>query len=208
MKNHSGFDFLPLKTHSHTQTMDYKFSTVFHVLKCFNSRRASMATFIKLNNQKVVCRKKWLMTPFFRTVTLDSILLRIRSTYKRGIWRTTSQCPAFQLLWEEMLNHSSAVKSYPLWDERSLSVATWTGLSCKACENTLCPVGTESKSPSEATGCHFRELQCLFQWIMHCFTIVLRRTKDAVWVRALVFPWTDPKDSAQPKPEAFSLTSQ
>lgn len=49
----------PIKTHPHIQTMYYKLSTVFHVLKSFsNSRIASMDTFIKLNNKKAVCRKK------------------------------------------------------------------------------------------------------------------------------------------------------
>lgn len=56
-----------------------------------------------------------------------------------------------------------AVKSCPLEDERNLRVTTQTVLSYADCENTLCPVVTESNSPFEATGCNYRRPQCLFQ---------------------------------------------
>lgn len=56
-----------------------------------------------------------------------------------------------------------AVKSYPLEDERNLRVTTQTVLSYAGCENTLCPVVTESNSSFEATGCNYRGPQCPFQ---------------------------------------------
>lgn len=64
-----------IKNIPNAQARYYKLSIVFHVLKCFsNSRIASMATFIELNNQKVVCRKKWFIMLCFSVLTLDSIL--------------------------------------------------------------------------------------------------------------------------------------
>lgn len=123
----------------------------------------------------------------FSIFTLDSILPGlVPFTSKASKLQSLSALPS-NYCERRWVNFSFAVKFYPLWDERNLSVITWTVLSCKACENTLCPVGTESKPPFEATGCHFSELQCLFQCIIHYLTIVFRCTKEAVWIRKSLF---------------------
>lgn len=71
-----------------------------------------------------------------------------------------------------------AVKFSPLEDERKLRIITPTVLSYEGCGNTLCPVATESKSPFEATGCNYRGLQCLFQWIVHYLDTVLSEQRQ------------------------------
>lgn len=127
-----------------------------------------MGTFIKhwiIPKQSV--KKKMIHCLCFTTFTLDNILpglVPLTSKASKLPSLGALPCNYCDRWW---VNYSFAIKFYPLWDERNLSVRTWTVLSCKACKNTLCPVGTESKSPFEATGCHFSELQCLFQWIKH-----------------------------------------
>ena len=138
----------PIKTHPHTQTMYYKLSTVFHVLKSFsNSRIASMDTFIKLNNKKAVCRKKRFIMLCFSIFTLDSIFPGVVPFISKSSKLQSLSVPSSKYCERRWVNYSFAVKFYPLRDERNLSVITWTVLSCKACENTLYPVGTESKIP-------------------------------------------------------------
>lgn len=138
----------PIKTHPHTQTMYYKLSTVFHVLKSFsNSRIASMDTFIKLNNKKAVCRKKRFIMLCFSIFTLDSIFPGVVPFISKSSKLQSFSVPSSKYCERRWVNYSFAVKFYPPQDERNLSVITWTVLSCKACENTLYPVGTESKIP-------------------------------------------------------------
>lgn len=142
--------FFPIKTHPHIQTMYYKLSTVFHVLKSFsNSRIASMDTFIKLNNKKAVCRKKkkrFIML-CFSIFTLDSILPGVVPFISKSSKLQPLSVLSSNYCERRWVNYSFAIKFSPPWDERNLSVITWTVLSCKACENTLYPVGTESKIP-------------------------------------------------------------
>lgn len=69
------------------------------------------------------------------------------------------------------------VKFSYLGDERNLRV-TQTVLFYEGCENTLCPVVTESKSPFEATGSNYRGLQCFFQWIVLYLVTVLSEQRQ------------------------------
>lgn len=136
----------PIKTHPHTQTMYYKLSTVFHVLKSFsNSRVASMDTFIKLTNKKAVCRKKknrFIMLCFSIFIS-DSVLPGVVPFISKSSKLQSLRVLSSNYCEWRRVNSSFAVKFYPPWDERNLSVITWTVLSCTACENTLYPVGTE-----------------------------------------------------------------
>lgn len=90
------------------------------------------------------------------------------------------------------------VKFAPLEDERNLRVPTQTVLSYEGCENTLCPVVTESKSPFKATGCNYRGVQCLFQWIVHYLVTVLSEQRQLCECKSSV--------SEQIQSTDFSLT--
>lgn len=70
-----------------------------------------------------------------------------------------------------------AVKFSYLGDKRNLRV-TQTVLLYEGCENTLCPVVTESKSPFEGTGSNYRGLQCFFQWIVLYLVTVLSEQRQ------------------------------
>lgn len=102
-----------------------------------------MATFIKLNSQEKQSAEKMIHYVVLQLPYSEKYLTVHQFHLHTGIQNAV--CPWPGLYCERRLvNFSSAVQCYPLWAERNLSVATGTVLSCKACENTLCPVGTES----------------------------------------------------------------
>lgn len=106
---------------------------------------------------------------------------------------------------------SFAGKFYPARDERNFSVISWTVLSCKACENTLCLVGNESKSPFETRGCHFSKTTVSLSVNYTLFNHSLQIHKGSYMnQRVFVFSWTDPVNFffLQLSQEAFRLISQ
>ena len=135
-----------LEKHTPThKSIHCKHSTIFHVLKCFSHPRiALMVTFMKLNNQTVA------YTKWFITLCCHSA----RSLALAWLHLPNHVCGPTPLC-EGKGKLLLAVRFLSSVGWRSLSVTTWILLSCKTCENTLCPSGTESESTIEAIGCHF-----------------------------------------------------
>lgn len=133
------------------KTIHCRCSTTFHVLKCLSPpSTALMATFMKLNNQTSVYTKWFITLCCYSARSLAWAWLHGQQRH------LPDQVSSLTPLWrggKGKLLLAIRFLSSDVW--RNFSVAAWTLLSCKTCENTLCLIETDSKCTLEDIGCHF-----------------------------------------------------